>query len=72
LAISGQYGTGAQLNSCTAETDRAVDDDDDDYYYYYGDDDISSHTQDTTELWPIMLLTEIHQILVIKHLTVCL
>jgi hypothetical protein len=49
----------------TVELAGTIDSDDDDNY-------ISSHTQDTTALRPIMFLTEMHQILVTKHPTACL
>jgi len=61
LVTCGHYITGAKLSLCTAELAGTIDNDDDDNY-------ISSHTQDTTALRPIMFLTEMHQLLVIKHL----
>lgn len=54
----GHYVTGVKLNLCTAEPDGAID-----------NNNISWHTQDTTALRPIMILTEKHQILVIKNLS---
>jgi hypothetical protein len=69
LVTSDQHITGVKLNLCTAELDGTIgnDDDDDDV-----NNNVSSHTQDTTAFQPIMFLTEIRQILVIKHLTACL
>ena len=69
LVTSGQYITGVKLNLCTAELAGTIDDNNNNNN---NNNNISSHTQDTTALWPIMFLTEMHQILVIKHLTACL
>lgn len=63
LVTRGQCITGIKLSLCTSEQDGTIDDD---------DNNVSSRTQDTSALWPIMFLTEMHQILVIKHLTACL